>query len=330
MDADGRYVSPFCNLNQYWFNACIKAFTILFSYINFLPIPWRWEAPHGTPPPHPHGTPPPHPRGTHPMAVGPPAPHASLHVHPSCHHTHALTVVRSRVALLQYLVLSARCGRLGMNAHTVPPPPPWRAATEPLSLIRSDLRCVCVCACVCAYLRVCVCTCAVFCSNRSSDAGVDFYGRPTDVLWFNIERRVRKRIAIGLNLAWICHFTSLTTHLVWPEYIQGQTWPAGKRPPSLRISRPPISRLLRPHSSRVSRPHSTRVSHLPPPRGPSTDSSSYAPLYLRMPSACVDDVPALCHRAADARIGLGSRDASSHVKQSSTKTCRLSSRSSSR
>ena len=31
----------YCNLNQYYFNASIKAFVIIFSYINFLPIPWR-------------------------------------------------------------------------------------------------------------------------------------------------------------------------------------------------------------------------------------------------------------------------------------------------
>jgi hypothetical protein len=124
---------------------------------------------------------------------------------------------------LQRLVLSAWCSRLGANARTIPPLPPWRAAKETLACIRSDLWAGSDVWCV----RFCVCICAVFCSNRPSDAGVDFYGRPTDVLWFNIERRVRKRIAIGLNLAWICHFTSLTTHLVWPEYIQGQTWPAG-------------------------------------------------------------------------------------------------------
>ena len=28
-------------LTQFWFNLCIKAFVILFCYINFLPIPWR-------------------------------------------------------------------------------------------------------------------------------------------------------------------------------------------------------------------------------------------------------------------------------------------------
>jgi len=68
------------------------------------------------------------------------------------------------------------------------------------------------------------CFAHLFCSRRPTHAGVDFYGRPTDALWFNIERRVRKRIAIGLNLAWICHFAALYTHLRWPEYIH-IAWP---------------------------------------------------------------------------------------------------------
>ena len=45
---DPHYLPPcdpscaeFCTLNQFYFNASIKAFVIIFSYINFLPIPWR-------------------------------------------------------------------------------------------------------------------------------------------------------------------------------------------------------------------------------------------------------------------------------------------------
>ena len=37
----GYVVPTFCTYNQTIFNMCIKAFVILFSYINFLPIPWR-------------------------------------------------------------------------------------------------------------------------------------------------------------------------------------------------------------------------------------------------------------------------------------------------
>ena len=38
---NGQYVAHFCSLNQRWMNLCVKAFVTLFSYVNFLPIPWR-------------------------------------------------------------------------------------------------------------------------------------------------------------------------------------------------------------------------------------------------------------------------------------------------
>ena len=38
---NGEYTAPHCTFNQWGFNACIKVFTLIFSYINFLPIPWR-------------------------------------------------------------------------------------------------------------------------------------------------------------------------------------------------------------------------------------------------------------------------------------------------
>ena len=109
---NGLPLANFCSLNQWWFNYCVKAFVVLFSYINFLPIPWR-------------------------------------------------------VSILQH----------------------------------------------------------VYCSKRPSHEGVDFYGRPTDALWFNIAKSTRRRVAVLLNLAWMFHFTCLATHIVWSEYIQGQTWP---------------------------------------------------------------------------------------------------------
>ena len=37
----GIHTPDFCSLNQYVFNLCIKGFVALFSYINFLQIPWR-------------------------------------------------------------------------------------------------------------------------------------------------------------------------------------------------------------------------------------------------------------------------------------------------
>lgn len=111
---DNEYVANFCNLNQWWFNLCIKAFVVLFSYINFLPIPWR----------------------------------------------------------------------IACYAHV------WH-------------------------------------SHRNSEAGFDFYGRPTPALWFNIEKRKRRWISICLNLAYICHFLSLVGHLIFWEYIEGQSWQGG-------------------------------------------------------------------------------------------------------
>lgn len=110
--SDGTYVAEFCNNNQRWFNLCIKAFVILFSYINFLPIAWRL----------------------------------------SCLH------------------------------H-------------------------------------------MFCSRRSCEDGRDFYGRPTEALWFHIPKRQRRKIAVLLNAAWLFHFASLAAHIVYSGYIEGQTWP---------------------------------------------------------------------------------------------------------
>ena len=40
----------------------------------------------------------------------------------------------------------------------------------------------------------------VTCSGRECEAGCDFYGRPTDALWFNIPRKTRLYIAILLNV----------------------------------------------------------------------------------------------------------------------------------
>ena len=33
--------TSYCTANQFWFNFSVKLFVVLFSYINFLPIPWR-------------------------------------------------------------------------------------------------------------------------------------------------------------------------------------------------------------------------------------------------------------------------------------------------
>ena len=47
----------------------------------------------------------------------------------------------------------------------------------------------------------------LFCSSRPSHEGVDFYGRPTEAIWFHIRRRTRQKIAVGLNGAWLLAHT---------------------------------------------------------------------------------------------------------------------------
>jgi len=44
-------------------------------------------------------------------------------------------------------------------------------------------------------------------------------------LWFHLPVRSRQWVALGLNLGWMAHFTTLGTHLHYFSYIAGQTWP---------------------------------------------------------------------------------------------------------
>ena len=52
--------------------------------------------------------------------------------------------------------------------------------------------------------------------------GVDFYGRPTDALWFHLPRADRRRIAVLLNLAWVTHYVSQAYHLAYWTTAAGQ------------------------------------------------------------------------------------------------------------
>ena len=61
-----------------------------------------------------------------------------------------------------------------------------------------------------------------FCSNRHSDVGLDFYGRPTTAVWFQISRKARRYIAILVNLAWAFQFTALAAHVQHPTYATSQ------------------------------------------------------------------------------------------------------------
>jgi hypothetical protein len=38
----GQGMHKVCTDGQLWFNICIKVFTFVFSYINLLPVPWRF------------------------------------------------------------------------------------------------------------------------------------------------------------------------------------------------------------------------------------------------------------------------------------------------
>jgi len=53
--------------------------------------------------------------------------------------------------------------------------------------------------------------------------GCDFYGRPTESLWFNLSRKDRRAITILLNVAWITHFASQVGHLVYWTHAEGQS-----------------------------------------------------------------------------------------------------------
>jgi hypothetical protein len=53
--------------------------------------------------------------------------------------------------------------------------------------------------------------------------GVDFYGRPTDALWFHLPRADRRRISVLLNVAWVTHFVSQYYHLRYWTTADGQT-----------------------------------------------------------------------------------------------------------
>ena len=65
------------------------------------------------------------------------------------------------------------------------------------------------------------------CTRRSCVAGCDFYGRPTNAMWFNLPVRTRRWIALWLNLAYIMHFVCLMEHIVYQSFLEGQTWPGG-------------------------------------------------------------------------------------------------------
>ena len=64
------------------------------------------------------------------------------------------------------------------------------------------------------------------CSGRSSEAGQDFYGRPTEAIWFHIPRRPRGVVTSCLLASTFFHYTMQVFRLVYYDY-EGLTGPAG-------------------------------------------------------------------------------------------------------
>ena len=67
----------------------------------------------------------------------------------------------------------------------------------------------------------------VFCSRRPSNVGLDFYGRPTTAVWFQISRTSRRYIAVLVNVAWMCQFLALAAHLQHQTYATSRLGSAG-------------------------------------------------------------------------------------------------------
>ena len=63
------------------------------------------------------------------------------------------------------------------------------------------------------------------CRTEVEPPGVDFYGRPTEAVWFHIPRYDRARISFFLNSAYFWHIINLTFVLVYWPYIETQIWP---------------------------------------------------------------------------------------------------------
>lgn len=63
------------------------------------------------------------------------------------------------------------------------------------------------------------------CGKRSDAPGRDFYGRPTDAIWFHIPNRPRAVIVICLITSTISHFSTQTSRVVYHSYYLAATMP---------------------------------------------------------------------------------------------------------
>ena len=65
----------------------------------------------------------------------------------------------------------------------------------------------------------------LWCSRRSSAAGLDFYGRPTKGIWFHIHPRHRKIVVVLLNMNWVMQYSTQATRFIWDDFDASQTMP---------------------------------------------------------------------------------------------------------
>ena len=66
---------------------------------------------------------------------------------------------------------------------------------------------------------------------RVPAAGVDFYGRNSESLWFCLDVRTRKTVTTLTLYSLISQILTMVFHIVYPTYIEGQTFPGAPPPP---------------------------------------------------------------------------------------------------
>ncbi len=77
--------------------------------------------------------------------------------------------------------------------------------------------------------------------RHGGKVGVDFYGRPTEALWFHLPLFSRKCVAWCLNIGWVAHYASLITHCVYWPY-----WDTQHMPGAIAVNLPFIVSILFP------------------------------------------------------------------------------------
>lgn len=62
-------------------------------------------------------------------------------------------------------------------------------------------------------------------ARRDSAPGLDWYGLPTDAIWFHIPRRPRIAILVLLCLGGLCQFANQAMRILYPTYDASNSWP---------------------------------------------------------------------------------------------------------